>query len=263
MHNRQVIPTYATQDYEGMRKAGLLTAQVLDHITDYVVDGVTTQELNDICNDMIIANGAISATVPDFPKETCISTNHIVCHGIPSDKKKLKNGDIVNIDVCLELDGWHGDSSRMYCVGKSINPKAKKLIQTTYDAMMYGIEKVKDGANLNDIGKTIQEHVDSQGFSVVRDFCGHGIGRVLHDPALSVLHFDCPSESNIILKEGMFFTVEPMINAGQHFVKILNDNWTAVTKDKSLSAQFEHTIAVTCDGFEIFTLSPKGFTNNL
>ncbi|MEM7198067.1 MAG: type I methionyl aminopeptidase, partial [Pseudomonadota bacterium] len=184
------------------------------------------------------------------------SVNHVVCHGIPSEKKILQNGDILNIDITVIKDGWYGDTSRMYMVGDKIPIKAKKLVETTYHAMMAGIAAVKPGATLGDIGHAIQSLAESQRYSVVRDFCGHGIGKVFHD-APSVLHFGTPN-SGVTLREGMFFTIEPMINVGDYPVKILEDNWTAITKDRSLSAQFEHTIAVTKDGCEIFTLSPAG-----
>ena len=200
--------------------------------------------------------GAIPAPLDyrGFPKCICTSVNHVVCHGIPGDKV-LHDGDIVNIDITVILDGWHGDTSRMFCVGE-VGVKAQRLIDVTYEAMMRGIETVKPGATLGDIGHAIQSFVEGHRFSVVRDFCGHGLGRVFHD-APSILHFGRPGEG-LVLREGMFFTIEPMINAGRYEVKILADGWTAVTKDRSLSAQFEHSIGVTADGCEIFTLSPAG-----
>lgn len=245
------------ENFEGMRAAGKLAAEVLDFITPYIVHGVTTEKLDQLCHDYIISHNAIPAPLnyKGYPKSICTSVNHVVCHGIPSGKV-LANGDIMNLDVTVILDGWYGDTSRMYYVGDKISPKAKKLCQVTYDSMMLGIEQVRDGARLNQIGKAIQTYAEKQGFSVVMDFCGHGIGRTFHtDP--SILHFYDP-DCDIIMKEGMMFTIEPMINAGSYQVKILADGWTAVTRDRSLSAQFEHTLAVTKDGCEIFTISPKG-----
>jgi methionyl aminopeptidase len=191
-----------------------------------------------------------------FPKSICTSVNHVVCHGIPTPDKILADGDIINIDVTVILDGWHGDTSRMYWVG-DVGVKARRLIDVTYEAMMRGIEVIKPGTALGDIGHAIQSFAESQRFSVVRDFCGHGLGRIFHD-APSVLHYG-EAGTGLVLREGMFFTVEPMINAGRWEVKILNDGWTAVTKDRSLSAQFEHSVGVTATGYEIFTLSPKGY----
>ena len=243
--------------FEGMEAAGQLAAQVLDFITPHVVPGVKTDELNTLCHNYIIEHNAVPAPLNyrGFPKSICTSVNHVVCHGIPSDKV-LVNGDIVNIDVTVILDGWYGDTSRMYYVGNNVLPKAKRLCQVTYDAMMLGIDQVKPGEKLNKIGKAIQTYVEKQGFSVVRDFCGHGIGRVFHQNPNVVHYFD--PECEVIMQPGMLFTVEPMINAGNYAVKVLSDGWTAVTRDKSLSAQFEHTIAVTEDGYQIFTWSPKG-----
>jgi methionyl aminopeptidase len=245
------------EDFAGMRKAGALAAYILDYITDFVKPGVTTDELNTLAHDEIIKHKAIPAPLnyKGFPKSICTSVNHVVCHGIPG-HKKLKDGDILNIDVTVILDGWYGDTSRMYCVGKKIPIMAQRLVKTTYDAMMKGIETVRDGSKLSDIGKAIQQYAESQGFSVVRDFCGHGIGKVFHS-APSVLHYFDP-HYDMTLQEGMFFTIEPMINVGGYATKVLADGWTAVTRDRSLSAQFEHTLAVTKDGFEIFTISPKG-----
>jgi methionyl aminopeptidase len=190
-----------------------------------------------------------------FPKSICTSVNHVVCHGIPDDRKVLADGDTLNIDVTVILDGWHGDTSRMFAVG-SAGVKARKLIEVTYESMMRGIRAVKPGATLGDVGHAIQAYAESHRFSVVRDFCGHGLGKVFHEPP-SVLHFGRPGDGPT-LQEGMFFTIEPMINAGRYEVKVLADGWTAVTRDKSLSAQFEHSIGVTADGVEIFTLSPAG-----
>ena len=250
------IKLHDAAGFAGMRRAGRLAAEVLDFITPHVVPGVTTGDLDRLCHGLIVARGAIPAPLNyrGFPKSICTSVNHVVCHGIPGDKKVLE-GDIINIDVTVILDGWHGDCSRMYPVGK-IGVKAQKLIDATYDAMMLGIAAVKPGARLTDIGAAIQGYAEAQRFSVVRDFCGHGIGRIFHD-APSVLHFGSAGHGPA-LREGMFFTVEPMINAGRHEVKVLEDGWTAVTRDRSLSAQFEHTVGVTATGFEIFTLSPAG-----
>lgn len=250
------ITIHKASDYEKMRKAGRLAAEILDFIADFVEPGVTTERLNELCHNKIVENGAVPAPLNyrGFPKSICTSVNHVVCHGIPGDKV-LKNGDIVNIDVTVILDGWYGDTSRMYYVG-SPSIKAKRLCQVTYDAMMLGIEEVKPGATLGDIGHAIQNYAQKQGFSVVRDYCGHGIGKVFHAEP-SVLHYGKRGEGEV-LQEGMFFTVEPMINVGGYATLLSShDGWTVTTRDKSLSAQFEHTIAVTKDGFEIFTLSPK------
>lgn len=253
------IKLHGASEFEGMRRAGRLAAQVLDFITEHVRPGVSTGELDRLCHDFITAAGAVPAPLNyrGFPKSVCTSLNHVVCHGIPDDARKLKDGDTLNIDITVILDGWHGDTSRMFLVGDKVPVKARNLTRVTYECMMKGIDVVRPGATLGDIGAAIQEHAEAHRFSVVRDFCGHGIGRVFHD-APSVLHYGKTGEG-LELKEGMFFTIEPMINAGKYPVKILNDGWTAVTKDKSLSAQFEHTIAVTADGHEIFTLSPKGW----
>ena len=248
-----MVIIHKEKDYQKMRVAGKLAARVLDFIEEYVKIGVTTLELNDLCHNFIIKNGAIPAPLnyKGFPKSICTSTNHIICHGIPKDKK-LKDGDIINIDVTVIVDGWHGDTSRMYYVGTP-SIKAKKLVEITHEAMILGIQQVKDGATVGDIGYAIQTYAESHGYSVVRDYCGHGIGKVFHtDP--NILHFGKKGDG-ITLKEGMFFTVEPMINIGSYEGKTLNDGWTVVTKDRSLSAQFEHTIAVTKNGYEIFTKS--------
>ncbi|WP_052046228.1 type I methionyl aminopeptidase [Candidatus Paracaedibacter symbiosus] len=236
-----------------MRKAGRLASKVLDFITPYVKTGVTTGELNQLSHDFIIAQGAVPAPLGyrGYPKSICTSVNHVVCHGIPGDKKLIE-GDILNIDVTVILDGWYGDTSRMFTVGK-VNLRAAKLINTTYEAMMRGIEVVRPGATLGDIGYAIQSYAEKQGFSVVRDFCGHGIGRIFHT-APNVLHYGKPG-TGLELQQGMFFTIEPMINAGKYQVKVLEDGWTAVTRDRSLSAQFEHTLGVTANGYEIFTVS--------
>ena len=238
-----------------MHKAGKLAAEVLDYINDFIEPGITTNYLNDLCHQFIIENNAIPAPLnyKGFPKSTCISVNHVVCHGIPGDKI-LKNGDILNIDVTVILDGWYGDTSRMFYVGTP-STKAKILTKITYECLMIGIETVKPGKTLGDVGFAIQSHAEKNGFSVVRDFTGHGLGTVFHTSP-TVLHYGEP-KTGLILEEGMFFTIEPMINSGKHDVKILSDGWTAVTRDKSLSAQFEHSIGVTSEGCEIFTLSPK------
>ncbi len=243
--------------FDGMHKAGELAGLLLDYITPYVVPGVKTDELNSLCHDFIITHNAIAAPLNyrGFPKSICTSVNHVVCHGIPSDKV-LIDGDILNIDVTVIVDGWYGDTSRMFYVGEKVSPKAKKLCQVTYDSMMMAIDAVKDGVRLNVIGKVIQTYVEKNGFSVVRDFCGHGIGRTFHTEP-SVVHYFDPN-CNVVLNEGMTFTIEPMVNAGSYQVKVLSDGWTAVTRDRSLSAQFEHTIGVTKDGCEIFTTSPSG-----
>ena len=245
-------------DFEGMRRAGRLAAETLDFISPHVAPGAVTEELDRLCHDFIVKHGAIPAPLnyKGFPKSICTSINHVVCHGIPGEKK-LAEGDIVNIDVTVILDGWYGDTSRTWPVGK-IPVKAQRLINVTYDAMMAGIEAVKPGARLGDVGHAIQTVAEAERFSVVRDFCGHGIGTVFHAPP-SVLHYGEPG-TGTVLQPGMFFTIEPMINAGSWETKVLADNWTAVTRDRSLSAQFEHTIAVTETGYEIFTLSPKGYT---
>ncbi|MFQ5954481.1 MAG: type I methionyl aminopeptidase [Kiloniellales bacterium] len=253
------IKIHGPDAFEGMRAAGRLAAEVLDFITPQVEPGVTTGELDRLCHDFIVAHGASAAPLNyrGFPKSICTSVNHVVCHGIPGDKR-LKNGDTLNIDVTVILDGWHGDTSRMFCVGDKVKLKARRLVEVTYEAMMHGISVIRPGATLGDIGHAIQSHAERFRYSVVRAFCGHGVGQVFHD-APSVLHYG-ESGRGLTLRQGMFFTVEPMINAGHHEVKVLDDGWTAVTKDRSLSAQFEHTVGVTADGHEIFTLSPAGWT---
>ncbi|MDR1236573.1 MAG: type I methionyl aminopeptidase [Holosporaceae bacterium] len=244
---------YSKQDFIELRKAGKLAAHILDYITPFVQSGVTTLELDHLCNEEMLKHEAISATLGyhGYPKSTCISPNNVVCHGIPSEQK-LKNGDILNIDVTVILNGWYGDTSRMYAVGK-ISEKAEQLINVAREAMMLGVNVVKPGMYLGDVGYTIQNYVESKKFSVVRDYCGHGIGRVFHDDP-SVLHFGKP-KTGLLLEPGHVFTVEPMVNAGGYQTKLLADGWTAVTADRSLSAQFEHMIGVTEDGCEIFTLS--------
>lgn len=253
----RAIRIHAAEDFESMRKAGRLAAMALDYIAPFVEPGVRTDHLDKLLEVFIRDHGAIPAPLGyrGFPKSNCISVNHVVCHGIPGEKR-LADGDIVNIDVTPLLDGWHGDSSRMYLCG-DVGVKARKLVDVTYEALMRGIAAVKPGATLGDIGHAIQSYAESFRFTIVRDFCGHGLGRVFHE-APSVLHYGKPGVGTA-LKEGMFFTIEPMINAGRPDVKVLNDGWTAVTKDKSLSAQFEHSIGVTATGAEIFTLSPAGY----
>lgn len=255
--DRTIVKIHDEADFEGMRRAGRLAAETLDFITPEVQPGVTTEHLDKLCHEFILDHGAIPAPLNyrGFPKSICTSVNHVVCHGIPGDKV-LRDGDIINIDVTPIVDGWHGDTSRMFPVG-NIGVKARKLIDVTYEAMMAGIEMVRPGVTLGAIGHAIQTVAEGNRFSVVRDFCGHGLGKIFHD-APSVLHFGEPDEG-VVLLEGMFFTIEPMINAGRYETKVLGDGWTAVTKDRSLSAQFEHSIGVTADGCEIFTASPKGW----
>lgn len=244
--------------FAGMRVAGRLAAETLDYITPFVAPGVTTDELNRLCHEFTVEHGSVSAPLNyrGFPKSICTSVNHVVCHGIPGEKK-LTGGDILNIDVTLIVDGWHGDSSRMFTVGGKIKRLAERLIDVTYQSLWKGIEAVRPGATVGDIGHAIQTYVEAERFSIVRDFCGHGLGQVFHD-APSILHFGTPG-TGPELHEGMFFTIEPMVNAGRFDVKILSDGWTAVTKDRSLSAQFEHSIGVTADGYEVFTRSPQGW----
>lgn len=258
------IKLHKAEDFEGMRKAGRLAAECLDMIAPHVKPGVATGALDDLIREFVFDHSALSATIGyrGYRHASCISLNHVICHGIPSDKA-VKDGDIMNIDVTLIVDGWHGDTSRMYWAGEP-KVKARRLVDTTYEAMMKGIEAVKPGASLRDIGRAIQAHAEGQGFSVVRDFCGHGLGRVFHDSP-NVVHyaeykdrFGVHRAPDIELKPGMFFTIEPMINEGRPDVKLLKDGWTAVSRDKSLSAQFEHSVGVTETGVEIFTKSPAG-----
>jgi methionyl aminopeptidase len=255
----EVIAIYNAADFAGMRAAGQLAAATLDFITPYVLPGVRTIELNEQIEQFIRSHGAVPATIGyrGYQHASCISPNHVVCHGIPGEKA-LAAGDIVNIDVTVILDGWFGDTSRMYFAGDKVSLRAARLCDVTYEAMMRGIAAVRPGATLGDIGHAIQSFVEAHRFSVVRDFCGHGVGQRFHMPP-SVLHYGRPG-TGAVLKPGMIFTIEPMVNAGGYGVKVLNDGWTAVTKDKSLSAQFEHSVGVTESGVEIFTLSPKGYT---
>jgi methionyl aminopeptidase len=250
------IRIYEQADFAGMHAAGRLAAQILDDIAAHVVPGQSTAEIDLIITQMVDDAGATSATIgyKGYQHASCISINHVVCHGIPSDKL-LKDGDIVNIDVTVIVDGWFGDTSRMYVAGK-LSRKAERLIQVTHDALMKGIEVAKPGNTFGDIGHAIQVYAESQRMSVVRDFCGHGLGRVFHSPP-NVLHYG-RAGTGAVLEEGMFFTIEPMINLGRPETKVLADDWTAVTRDKSLSAQFEHSIGITANGAEIFTMSPAG-----
>ncbi|MCC7283687.1 MAG: type I methionyl aminopeptidase [Acetobacteraceae bacterium] len=250
------ISLHGADDFAAMRRAGQLAAMTLDMITPHVRPGVSTDALDQLCHDFIVAHGAAPAPLGyrGFPKSTCTSINHVVCHGIPGDRL-LEDGDILNIDVTVILDGWHGDSSRMYIAGRA-RTRAQLLIEVTHEAMMRGIQAVRPGATLGDLGHAIQAFVEANRFSVVRDFCGHGLGRRFHEPP-NVLHFGRAGEG-LALRPGMIFTVEPMVNAGRPEVKVLDDGWTAVTRDRSLSAQFEHTVGVTAGGVEIFTLSPGG-----
>ncbi len=250
------IRIHDPSDFAGMRKAGELAARILDDIAEMVVPGATTGVLDDRITAMIEEAGATSATIGyrGYAHASCISVNHVVCHGIPG-PKVLKDGDILNIDVTVVVDGWYGDNSRMYVAGK-LNRRAERLIQVTHDALFKGIEAVKPGNTFGDIGHAIQAYVEAQRMSVVRDFCGHGLGQVFHAPP-NVLHYG-RAGTGPVLEEGMFFTIEPMVNLGRPETKVLADDWTAVTRDKSLSAQFEHSIGVTATGAEIFTLSPAG-----
>ncbi len=251
------IKLHGPDDFAAMRKAGRLTAEALDMLTPHVVPGVSTEELDKLVFDFAMAHGAYPAPLGyrGYRKSICTSINHVVCHGIPDDKP-LRDGDIVNIDVTLIVDGWHGDSSRMYNVG-NVPRRAERLVEVTYEALMRGIAVVKPGATTGDIGAAIQEFAEAERCSVVREFCGHGLGRLFHDEP-NILHYGRHGDG-VVLKPGMFFTIEPMINLGRPHVKVLADGWTAVTRDRSLTAQFEHTVGVTEDGVEIFTLSPKGF----
>jgi methionyl aminopeptidase len=249
------IRIYGEHAFEQMRKVGRLAAEALDLLVEHIVPGVSTERLDDLVFEFAMNHRAIPAPLNyrGFPKSICTSINHVVCHGIPG-PKPLREGDIVNIDVTLILEGWHGDSSRMYPVG-TINRRAERLIEVTYESLLRGIEAVRPGNTTGDIGAAIQTYVEAQRCSVVRDFCGHGLGDVFHDRP-NILHYGKPGEG-IVLQPGMIFTIEPMINLGKAGVKVLNDGWTAVTRDKSLSAQFEHTVGVTSTGVEVFTYSPS------
>ncbi len=244
------------ENFEKLRAAGSVASGALDEVSKIIKPGISTNQLDKVCYEYIRDNKAFSAPLfyRGFPRSCCTSTNHVVCHGIPSDKI-LKEGDIVNVDVTAYKDGWHGDTSRMFSVG-DVSIKAKKLINITYESMMKAIKILRENIFLGDIGSTIQNYVESNGFSVVRDFCGHGVGKDFHQEP-NILHYGQKGTGKKI-KRGMIFTIEPMINAGKFETKTLSDGWTAVTKDKSLSAQFEHTVGITKDGYEIFTLSKKG-----
>ncbi|KXF77195.1 methionine aminopeptidase [Paramesorhizobium deserti] len=250
------IRLYDEEAFEGMRKACNLTARCLDELASIVRPGLATDEIDRFVREFGADHGAIPATLNyrGFTKSVCTSINHVVCHGIPNEKP-LREGDIVNIDVTYLLDGWHGDSSRMYAVGE-IKRAAERLLEVTHESLMRGIAAVRPGARTGAIGAAIQTYAEAERCSVVRDFCGHGVGRLFHD-APNILHYGSPNEG-VEMREGMIFTIEPMINLGKPHVKVLADGWTAVTRDRSLSAQYEHTVGVTKDGCEIFTLSPAG-----
>ena len=251
------IKLYGPEGFEGMRRAGQLTAKVLDEVAEMVRPGVSTEAIDKLVFDFAMDHGAYPATLMyrGYRYSVCTSINHVVCHGMPN-ARPLREGDIVNVDVTLVVDGWYGDSSRMYAVGQ-IPRRAERLLDVTYESMMIGIQAIKPGAHVGDIGAAIQEFVEPQHMSVVRDFCGHGVGRIFHDEP-NIVHVGRRGEGPE-LKPGMIFTVEPMINLGRPHVKVLSDGWTAVTRDRSLSAQFEHAVGVTETGVEIFTLSPKGY----
>lgn len=254
--NTGQIRLYGPEAFEGMRKACQLTARCLDELVEMVQPGVATDEIDRFVHAFGMDHGALPATLNyrGYTKSTCTSINHVVCHGIPDDKA-LREGDIVNIDVTFILDGWHGDSSRMYPVGQ-IKRAAERLLEVTYECLELGIKAVRPGARTGAIGAAIQAYAENERCSVVRDFCGHGVGRLFHD-APNILHYGSPNEG-VEMREGMIFTIEPMINLGRPHVKILSDGWTAVTRDRSLSAQYEHTVGVTAGGCEVFTLSPAG-----
>ncbi|MGB8818694.1 MAG: type I methionyl aminopeptidase [Rhizobiaceae bacterium] len=256
LKNTGQIRLYGPEAFEGMRKAGQLTARCLDALADKVKPGVTTAEIDRFVFEFGADHGALPATLNyrGYTKSSCTSINHVVCHGIPDDKP-LREGDIVNIDVTFVLHGWHGDASRMYPVGK-INRASERLMEVTYECLRRGIEAVRPGVRTGAIGAAIQTYAERERCSVVRDFCGHGIGLLFHD-APNILHYGTPNEG-VEMREGMIFTIEPMINLGRPHVKVLADGWTAVTRDRSLSAQYEHTVGVTAAGCEIFTSSPKG-----
>jgi methionyl aminopeptidase len=250
------IKLYGPEGFEGMRRAGQVSARVLDALTERVVPGVSTEALDDFVREAILAAGAVPANIgyKGYAHASCISVNHVVCHGIPG-PRTLKDGDILNIDITSLVDGWHGDTSRMFLVGE-VPLKAKRLVDVTYECLMLGIEQARPGNRLGDIGHAIQRHAEKNRYSVVRDFVGHGVGLVYHD-APDVLHFGRPG-TGPELRPGMIFTIEPMVNIGRSQVKMLDDDWTAVTRDRSLSAQFEHSLGITETGCEVFTTSPKG-----
>ena len=250
------IRLHGPEGFDGMRAAGRLAAAALDHIVPHVVPGALTLDIDRMVLDFVLAAGAVPATVGyrGYAHASCISINHVVCHGIPSDKA-LKDGDIVNIDITVIVDGWHGDTSRMFLVG-DVPLKARRLVDITYECLMLGIEAARPGNTVGDLGHAIQSHAERQRYGVVREFCGHGVGRLFHD-APEIVHAGKPGQGPE-LRPGMVFTIEPMINLGKPGVKVLDDGWTAVTRDRSLSAQFEHSIGITEDGCEIFTRSPAG-----
>ncbi len=250
------IKLHDADAFEGMRRAGRLAAEILDALVEYIVPGVSTEDIDDFVREHMLRGGAIPATLGyrGYTKSCCTSINHVVCHGIPGDKQ-LKGGEIINVDVTPILDGWHGDTSRMYFVG-DVPLKARRLVEVTHECLMLGLEQARPGNRLGDISNAIQRHAEANRYSVVRDFCGHGLGRLFHDSP-EVVHAGRPG-TGPELKPGMFFTVEPMINIGRPDCKLLDDGWTAVTRDRSLSAQFEHSIGITDDGCEIFTRSPAG-----
>ena len=251
------IKVHDAEAFEGMRRAGKLAAECLDLLIPLVQPGAVTDDIDRVAREFILDNGALPACLfyRGYAKTVCISPNHVVCHGIPSDRS-LREGDIINIDVTVVVDGWHGDTSRMYGVGE-VSPRARRLVDVTYEAMMRGIAVARPGRTFGDIGHAIQTYVEAQRCSVVRDFCGHGLGQVFHDNP-NIVHFGKRGQGEV-LRAGMFFTVEPMVNLGRSDVKVLSDGWTAVTRDKSLSAQCEHSVGVTETGVEIFTASPKGW----
>jgi len=257
LRNTGNIRLHGEEGFEGMRKAGHISAMCLDMLADEVQPGVSTGKLDDLAREFLADHGVVAATVGyrGYRHSTCISLNHVVCHGIPSPKKIIKDGDIMNIDITSLVDGWHGDTSRMYGAG-NVKRKATRLMDITYECLQRGIAAVKPGNTVGDIGAAIQQFAESQRCSVVKDFCGHGLGQLFHD-APNILHYGKPGTLEE-LKAGMIFTIEPMINLGRPDVMVLSDGWTATTRDKSLTAQFEHSIGVTEDGCEIFTLSPKG-----
>ncbi|WP_322965456.1 type I methionyl aminopeptidase [Sphingomonas fuzhouensis] len=252
------IKLWGREAFDGMHKAGRLAAETLDMLVPHMVPGVTTAEIDRLIHQFIVDRGGVPATLGyrGYTHSTCISINHVVCHGIPSEKT-LKSGDIVNVDVTPIVDGWHGDTSRMYLIG-DVPLKARKLVEVTYECLMLGIEQAKPGNHMGDVAHAIQHHAEKHRYGVVRDFCGHGLGLLFHD-APEVVHVGRPG-TGPELKPGMIFTIEPMINIGRPDVKLLDDGWTAVTRDRSLSAQFEHSIGITEEGCEIFTLSPAGYT---
>lgn len=251
------VKIYGPDAFEGMRAAGRLAAEALDMLVPYVVEGVTTGRIDQLARDFVLDHGGLPACLfyKGYRHTVCTSINHVVCHGIPG-TRTLRDSDTLNIDVTVNLNGWHGDTSRMYAIGE-VRRKAMRLMDVTYEAMMRGIATIKPGATLGDLGHAIQTYVEAQRCTVVRDFCGHGVGQLFHD-APNILHFGARGDG-LELKPGMMFTVEPMVNLGSAAVKVLNDGWTAVTKDKNLSAQYEHSVGVTADGVEVFTLSRAGF----